>query len=98
MYIAHNRLAIESEEQQKMFEERFAMAGEHMKRVPGFVSFSMLRASDKSHFIVSTTWESEQHFRDWVASPHFANAHGGQARAAGQTQVSTYDVVHHANV
>lgn len=95
MYVAHNRLAIQSEEQQKMLEERFAMAAEHMKQVPGFSTFQLLRASDNSHFIVSTTWESEQHFRDWLASPHFAAAHGGQ-RGAGQAAVATYEVVHHS--
>lgn len=94
VYVAHNRLAIDSEEQGNMLQERFAMAGQHMKRVPGFTAFEMLRASDKSHFIVSTTWESEKHFRDWVESPHFAAAHGGQARNAGQAQVATYDVVY----
>lgn len=94
MYVAQNRLAVQSEEQRKMLEERFAMAGEHMKRVPGFTEFQLLRASDNSHFIVSTTWESEQHFRDWTESPHFAAAHGGQNRSAGQAQVTTYEVVY----
>ncbi|MFB5192570.1 antibiotic biosynthesis monooxygenase family protein [Alicyclobacillus fastidiosus] len=96
MYVAHNRLPIQNEEQRKVLEERFAKAGEHMKRVPGFAGFQMLRASDNSHYIVSTTWESEQHFQDWIQSPHFASAHGGQSRAGGQAQVATYEIVYNS--
>lgn len=96
MYVAHNKLDIQSDEQSKMLEERFAMAGDHMKHVPGFQGFEMLRATDNSHFLVSTMWESEQHFKDWVQSPHFASAHGGSNQGAAQAQVATYDVVYHS--
>ncbi|GEO27332.1 hypothetical protein AAC03nite_31170 [Alicyclobacillus acidoterrestris] len=96
MYVAHNRLPIENEAQEKMLEERFAKAGEHMKRVPGFTGFQMLRASDHSHFIVSTMWASEQHFQDWIQSPHFAATHGGRGHTAGQAQVATYEVIYNA--
>lgn len=94
MYIAHNKLDVQNEEQRRMLEERFAMAGEHMKQVPGFEGFQMLRSTDNSHFLVSTTWTSEQHFQDWVTSPHFAAAHNGSNRGAAQAQVATYEVVY----
>ncbi|EPZ52684.1 MULTISPECIES: antibiotic biosynthesis monooxygenase family protein [Alicyclobacillus] len=46
--------------------------------------------------IVSTMWESEQHFQDWIQSPHFAAAHGGRGHTAGQAQVATYEVIYNA--
>lgn len=96
MYIAHNRLPIMNEEQRQMFEQRFATAGDHMKHVPGFVGFQMLRASDNTHFLVSTTWESEEHFRNWTQSEHFSAAHGGQKHNPERAQVATYEVVYNA--
>ncbi len=93
MFEAHNRLAIVDEEQAKMLEQRFAQASDHMARVPGFVKFGMLRSQDGSHFIVVTRWETEQHFRDWVASPHFQAAHGRRS-PEGEAQVGAYEVVY----
>lgn len=96
MYVAHNRLPIHGEDQRKMLEERFAKAGDHMKHVPGFAGFQLLRANDQSHFIVSTTWESKQYFEDWIQSPHFAAAHGGQSQPSGNAQVAAYEVVYNS--
>lgn len=93
MFEAHNRLVVESAEQARLLEERFAQASDHMSRVPGFVKFGMLRSQDGSHFIVVTRWETEQHFRDWVASPHFQAAHGRRS-PEGQAQVGAYEVVY----
>lgn len=93
MFEAHNRLQVQSEEQSQMLEQRFSKASEHMKKVPGFVKFSMLRAHDGSHYLVKTLWESEQHFHDWVKSPHFQAAHGGREQG-GQAEVATYRVIY----
>ncbi|MCY0888259.1 MAG: antibiotic biosynthesis monooxygenase [Alicyclobacillaceae bacterium] len=91
MFHAHNRIE-SANGQGSDLEQRFQHAAEHMKQVPGFVKFEMLRASDDSHYLVTTVWESEKHFHDWVKSPHFRAAHGGN-ESAGKATVSTYHVV-----
>ncbi len=93
MFEAHNRLQVQNDEQRHMLEDRFSKAAEHMTKIPGFLKFTMLRAQDGSHYLVKTLWESEQHFQDWVKSPHFQAAHGGHGPSE-QAKVASYDVIY----
>ena len=92
MIEAHNKIFIESEEHGERLLHGFSHAAEHMKQVPGFVQFSMLKAQDGSHYIVRVLWETEEHFHHWVKSDHFREAHKGQS-GSGKAELTGYHVV-----
>lgn len=94
LFQAHNKITVADADHAATLEERFKNAAERMKAVPGFVKFGMLKAQDGSHYIVSTLWETEQHFKAWVSSPHFQAAHSGQAHPQAQAEVSSYHVIY----
>eukprot|EP00878_Enallax_costatus_P035678 GHUV01039873.1.p1 GENE.GHUV01039873.1~~GHUV01039873.1.p1 ORF type:complete len:109 (-),score=23.48 GHUV01039873.1:910-1236(-) len=49
----------------------------HLKEMPGFVRFALLKCSNVEHkYISQTTWESEEAFRNWTQSKQFSQSHG----------------------
>lgn len=93
MYQVNNRIRIESEEQQRHLVERFRSAPESMKKVPGFVSFRLLKAEDGSHLLVETIFESKEDFIHWTQSEHFKRAHDGRSHQNARPDLSTYEVL-----
>jgi heme oxygenase (mycobilin-producing) len=58
------------------FERRFATRAGKVSDAEGFEGFQLLRPNDDREVcLVMTQWESEEHFRAWVASPDFAAGH-----------------------
>ncbi|WP_142848446.1 antibiotic biosynthesis monooxygenase [Telmatospirillum sp. J64-1] len=81
MYIAMNRFKVRLDAE-KDFEEMWLNREVHLREVPGFAEFHMLRGpryEDHRLYSSHTVWESEQHFLDWTKSEAFRSAH----RAAG---------------
>lgn len=77
MFIAMNRFKVRPDAEQD-FEEVWLNREVHLRDVPGFVEFHMLRGPKRDdHRLYSshTIWESEQNFLDWTRSEQFRSAH-----------------------
>jgi heme-degrading monooxygenase HmoA len=88
MYIAMNRfkVALGSE---AAFEELWTTRDTHLKEVPGFVEFHLLKGPQRDdHVLYSshTIWASHAAFEDWTKSDAFRAAH----RNAGNESRSLY--------
>ncbi len=82
MFIAMNRFRIVKGEE-AAFERIWATRDTHLREVPGFVEFHLLRgpeAADHRLYASHTVWQSQRHFEDWTHSEAFRRAH---ARAGG---------------
>jgi heme-degrading monooxygenase HmoA len=82
LFIAMNRFRIRKGEE-AAFERIWAQRDSHLKEVPGFVEFHLLRgpgAADHSLYVSHTLWQSPRHFEDWTHSEAFRKAH---AQAGG---------------
>ena len=75
MFIAMNRFTI-FEKQGEAFENRWRTRQSHLKEVPGFIKFRLLKL-DETHYSSYAEWESEEVFVDWTKSEAFRKAHGG---------------------
>ena len=86
MYIAMNRFKVTlgSEE---AFEQLWTSRDTHLKDVPGFVEFHLLRGPQRAdHVLYSshTVWASHAAFENWTTSEAFRAAHrnaGGETRS-----------------
>ena len=77
MFIAMNRFKIMLGEE-VAFERVWAERDSHLKTVPGFKDFKLLRGSQGEEctlFASHTVWESEEAFVDWTRSEAFRAAH-----------------------
>ena len=82
MFIAMNRFQVVTGEEAE-FERIWATRDTHLKEVPGFVEFHLLRgpeAEDHRLYASHTVWESHGHFENWTHSEAFRKAH---AQAGG---------------
>ena len=78
MYIAMNRFRI-SPGREDVFEEIWRQRDSHLKSVPGFREFHLLRGPKTETevlYISHTAWESCKAFEDWTNSEAFRAAHG----------------------
>ncbi|CCQ75206.1 antibiotic biosynthesis monooxygenase [Magnetospira sp. QH-2] len=79
MYIAMNRFRI-ALGRGADFEKVWAERDSHLKEVPGFVEFNLLKgpeAEDHVLYASHTIWDSYQAFEDWTKSEAFRQAHAG---------------------
>ena len=79
MFIAMNRFKVLKGEEQA-FEQVWLSRDSHLREVPGFLEFHMLRGPDREdHVLYSshTVWASQAQFVDWTRSEAFRAAHGG---------------------
>jgi heme-degrading monooxygenase HmoA len=79
MYIAMNRFSV-LRGQEAAFEAVWLGREIHLDRVPGFVSFHLLRgpaAEDHTLYSSHTVWRSHADFEAWTRSEAFRSAHGG---------------------
>ncbi len=68
MFIAMNRFRIRKGEEAE-FERIWAERDTHLREVPGFVEFHLLRgpeAADHRLYASHTVWRSHRHFEDWT--------------------------------
>ncbi len=75
MFVAMNRFTI-FEGQRDAFEARWRTRRSHLKEVPGFIKFRLLKLDD-THYSSYAEWESEEVFVDWTKSEAFRQAHSG---------------------
>lgn len=79
MYIAMNRFKVLKTET-TAFEDLWLSRDTHLKSVPGFVEFHMLKGPDREdHVLYSshTVWSSQEAFTAWTTSEAFRAAHRG---------------------
>jgi heme-degrading monooxygenase HmoA len=77
MFIAMNRFMVQPGEEDA-FEAVWRNRDSHLRGVPGFVGFHLLRGpSEEDHtlFASHTVWESRETFEDWTRSDAFRKAH-----------------------
>ena len=77
MYIAMNRFKIMLGEE-GAFEQVWAERDSHLKTVPGFKDFKLLRGPEGEEYTLfasHTIWESEEAFIEWTRSETFRAAH-----------------------
>lgn len=78
MFVAMNRFKVRLG-QESAFETVWRERDSHLKDVPGFIEFHLLRgpeAEDHTLYASHTTWASRGHFEDWTRSEAFRKAHG----------------------
>ena len=79
MFIAMNRFRVLRGSEQD-FETVWTSRDTHLKAVPGFVTFHLLRGperEDHTLFASHTIWASRASFEDWTKSEAFRRAHAG---------------------
>ena len=82
MFIAMNRFRVRKGEEAE-FERIWAARDSHLREVPGFVEFHLLRGPEEDTYTLyasHTLWQSRGHFEDWTHSEAFHKAH---AQAGG---------------
>ncbi len=86
MYLAMNRFKI-FHGKEEAFEEVWATRDSHLKEVPGFKAFHLVRGperDDHTLYASHTVWESEDDFIAWTKSEAFRAAH---ANAGGNREL-----------
>lgn len=84
MFIAMNRFRVKKGEEEN-FERAWRERDSHLKDVPGFEEFQLLRGpeqEDHTLFASHTVWRSREDFQNWTDSDAFRKAHAN----AGQTR------------
>lgn len=84
MYLTMNRFKV-TKAQAEAFEALWKTRDSHLKSVPGFVQFALLKGPETDGHILyasHTVWRDEASFRDWTRSDAFRAAHGG-AKSSG---------------
>jgi len=79
MYLTMNRFKVKTGREAD-FEQVWASRDSHLKSVPGFVAFHLLRGPERDgHTLYAshTTWDSEAAFTAWTRSEAFRAAHAG---------------------
>ncbi|EPX76275.1 antibiotic biosynthesis monooxygenase family protein [Salipiger mucosus] len=79
MYLTMNRFKVASDRTAE-FEEIWAQRDSHLKEVPGFVSFALMKGPEHEDHVLyasHTVWKDEQSFVDWTKSEAFRAAHKG---------------------
>lgn len=79
------------------FEQIWATRETHLRGVPGFVRFALLRGDAEGEYISHSTWRDRAAFTAWTQSEAFVAGHrqGGSLMGvlAGPPQVKLYDAV-----
>lgn len=79
MYLTMNRFKVR-EGREAEFEEVWSSRDSHLRSVPGFKAFHLMRGpTEEGHTLYAshTTWASEGAFQDWTRSEAFRAAHRG---------------------
>ncbi len=79
MYVAMNRFKIKNGKE-NAFEEIWRGRDSHLKNVPGFREFRLLKGDAENDFTLyasHTIWNSRKEFLAWTKSEAFRKAHKG---------------------
>jgi len=75
MIVVTNRIWV-TEEYEADFEQRFQNRAGQIEKQPGFVRMQILKpTSENTPYVVLTTWESQDVFKQWIGSDDFKLAH-----------------------
>ena len=83
MFIAMNRFRVRKG-MEPDFEEMWLTRDSHLKGVPGFLEFHLLKgpeAEDHTLYASHSVWASRGAFEDWTRSEAFRKAHAGAGSA-----------------
>lgn len=93
MIVVHNRLTVPPDYADHL-ERAFAGRREALARVPGFVSFDLLKREDAGEYVVMTRWQTRADFDRWLASDAFQKAHSGvNPNSPVQSQLEIFEVI-----
>ncbi len=96
MYVVTNRVPVNPKWAAK-FEQRFRNRAGRIDAQPGLVGMQILRpVSENAPYVVSTSWESETAFRNWVGSDDFKAAHANPLPAEafdGESKMEQHEVI-----
>ncbi len=84
MFIAMNRFKVQHGSE-KAFEEVWTGRDTHLREVPGFVEFHLVRGPEREDHVLyasHTIWRSRNEFEAWTRSEAFRAAHA----SAGQNK------------
>ncbi|MCR8551008.1 antibiotic biosynthesis monooxygenase [Salipiger sp. P9] len=85
MYLTMNRFKVVPE-QAEAFEAMWEARDSHLKQVPGFRSFALMKGPAQADHILyasHTIWENEASFQAWTKSAAFRAAHKGAKSSEG---------------
>lgn len=94
MYVVMNRFTIHPGKNAE-FEGRWRDRQSHLREVPGFVKFRLLKLDD-THYSSYAEWESPAAFEAWTQSEAFHKAHARGAPTgvmAGPPHLECWEVV-----
>ena len=77
MYLTMNRFKVRPD-QAEAFEALWLRRDSHLKTVPGFISFHLMRGPERGDHVLyasHTAWETEDAFTGWTKSEAFRAAH-----------------------
>ncbi|HEX4114124.1 MAG TPA: antibiotic biosynthesis monooxygenase [Stellaceae bacterium] len=85
MFIAMNRFKVRKGDE-RAFEARWLERDSHIRDVPGFVEFHLLKGPEHDDYVLyasHTLWRSQSDFEAWTRSEAFRAAHrdAGQGRS-----------------
>jgi len=84
MFVAMNRFKV-ARGAEAAFEQVWASRDTHLREVPGFIAFDLLRGPERDDHVLyasHTLWRSQTDFEAWTRSEAFRLAH----RDAGQNR------------
>ena len=87
MFIAMNRFKVRKGEE-AAFETRWRERDSHIRAVPGFVEFHLLKGPEREDHVLyasHTLWKSLRDFEAWTKSEAFREAHRGAGQGRSLT-------------
>lgn len=96
MFIVANRIPV-SPDWAARFEQRFKQRADEIHKQPGFIRMEILRpVQDNAPYVVSTAWEDQHAFENWIESDDFRVAHENplpREAFTGKPQLEKHEVV-----
>ena len=95
MFIAMNNFKV-AKGKGEDFEQVWRERQSHLKEVPGFVQFALLRGDDEGEYISHSSWQDRAAFIAWTKSEAFAAGHRQNSLMGvleGPPQVKTYEAL-----
>jgi heme-degrading monooxygenase HmoA len=99
MFIAMNRFKVELGAERE-FEEVWLSRATHLRDVPGFVEFHLLRGPVRDDHVLyasHTIWRSRDDFEEWTRSDAFRQAHrsagGNRPLYVGHPEFEGFEVI-----
>ncbi|MDH3637819.1 MAG: antibiotic biosynthesis monooxygenase [Gammaproteobacteria bacterium] len=96
MYVVTNRIPVDTRWAAK-FEARFQNRAGQIDKQPGLIRMQVLKPkTEGAPYLVSTAWENEAAFRNWVGSDDFKAAHANPLPAeafSGESEMEQHEVI-----